>query len=384
MTEIAKNTQEWVEGVIKKADDKMNKVAKRLDGTMPFISIHGSYDDRSQNAVHAWTNGFIGGIFWMMYVLTDKKQYREMAERNELQLDGAFRAYEKLDHDVGFMWIPTSGIRYKLFGEYESKIRMLRAADILAGRFNLKGEFIRAWNQNGSFKPDGIYSIIDSMMNISLLYWASEEIGDPRYKFIAETHANTTIKEHIREDGSVIHIAAHDKETAELITTIAGQGYSRDSAWSRGQAWAIYGFIISYIHTKNEKYLNIAKITANYFILSIQDDFLPRCDFRSPEEPVYYDASAGAIAACGLLELAKYCDEFDGIKYKKVAIKMLHALEENFCDWTDAEDAILTHSSRKYADGPDLMKGHNVPLIWGDYFFLEAIAKLKDEAFMIW
>lgn len=378
------NTQEWTKEVINKLDKKMKLVGDRLDGKMPFMSLNGRYDDRSEIAIHSWTGGFMGGIFWLMYVLTKDEKYKEMAQRSEEQLDGAIKCREELSHDVGFIWIPASGIHYSIDQNDESRYRLMHAADYLAGRFNLKGNFIRAWNQTYGFEPDGHYSIIDCMMNISLLYWASEQKNDPRYKYIAQAHADTAMKEHIRPDGSVIHIAVHDKETSELIAQIGGQGYDENSAWSRGQAWAIYGFVISYLHTKEEKYLDVAKIAANYFIVSVMDDFLPRCDFRSPEEPLYYDASAGAIAACGLLELAKHCNKYDAPKYKNAAVKILKALESNFCDWTEKEDAILTHSSRKYADAPDEAKGHNVPLIFGDYFFVEAIAKLNDDNFMVW
>lgn len=376
--------KKWTEDIIEKLDKKMSVVGPEIEGKMPFISVNGKWNDRSKDAVFAWTNGFMGGIMWMMFKLTGKEYYKQFAESSEKQLDEAFLLYEHLGHDVGFLWIPTSGMNYKLFKNEDSKRRLLYATSLLYSRFNIKGNFIKAWNQCFGYRPEGHYTIIDCMMNISLLYWASNIIGDDRFKHIAIAHADTTIKEHIRDDGSVIHIAVHDPHTAQLITTIGGQGYDENSTWSRGQAWAIYGFIISYIHTKEERYLKIAQKTANYFIVSTCDDYLPKCDFRSPEEPLIYDSSAGAIAACGLLELAKYCNEYDAQKYKKFACKMLMKMEERFCDWTLDEEAILTMATRKYHPGPKISEDHNLPLIFGDYFFIEAIAKLKDEDFMLW
>lgn len=377
------NTREWTDSIINKLDKKMSVVAPRLRGKMPFISVDGKYDDRSGD-IGAWTNGFFGGMMWMMYILTKKDIYKAIAIESENQLDGAFRKFERLCHDVGFMWIPTSGINYKLFGSRDSELRMLYAACTLFSRFHIKGGFIKAWNECYGFKPEGDYTIIDCMMNIPLLYWASDLMGDDRFRDIAKTHADKTIQEHIRDDGSVIHIAVHDQKTGDLIATSAGQGYDEDSAWSRGQAWAIYGFIISYIHTGDKRYLDVAERTANYFIASVCDDYLPRCDFRSPKEPVIYDSSAGAIAVCGLLEIAKYCGKHEADRYKNHAVKLLMTLEEKCCDWSTDEDGILGLASRKYHIKGDPKTGHNIPIIFGDYFFLEAVAKLADEDFMIW
>ena len=376
--------QNWLNEVIEKLDKKMSVIGPKTDGKMPFFSEKGEWNDRSKDAVYAWTGGFFGGMMWMMYKITGKEVYKEIAQRSEKQLDEAFHFFEHLGHDVGFLWIPTSGMNYKLTGNEESKRRLFYAASLLASRYNLKGGFIKAWNQCYGHKPEGHYSIIDCMMNIPLLYWATEVMGDNRFKYIAMSHADTTIKEHVRDDGSVAHISVHDSKTAEFITTIAGQGYSVDSAWSRGQAWAVYGYIISYLHTKEKKYLDTAKKTADFFIDAVGDDYLPVCDFRSPKEPIYYDSSAGAIAACGLIEIAKYCDETDRKKYRDFSIKMLMAMEKKWCDWTLDEDAVLTMASRKYHGNVGSNIEHNLPLIFGDFFFFEAIAKLQDENFNLW
>jgi unsaturated chondroitin disaccharide hydrolase len=219
------------------------------------------------------------------------------------------------------------------------------------------------------------------MMNINQLYWASEEIGDSRFTKIAMRHADMSIRDHVREDGSVNHIVVHDTEKADTVLEVkAGQGYSETSCWSRGAAWALYGFILSYIHTKAERYLETAKKVADYFIKETEKTaWLPRLDFCQPETPLYYDSTAGAIASCGLIELAKNIDnEVKKEKYLSAAINILKAMEKNWCDWTETEDSILQMGSERYTDGI------HMPIIYGDYFFTEAILKLKGTDFLAW
>jgi len=165
-----------------------------------------------------------------------------------------------------------------------------------------------------------------------------------------------------------------------VLEVKAGQGYSETSCWSRGAAWALYGFILSYIHTKAERYLETAKKVADYFIKETEKTaWLPRLDFCQPETPLYYDSTAGAIASCGLIELAKNIDnEVKKEKYLSAAINILKAMEKNWCDWTETEDSILQMGSERYTDGI------HMPIIYGDYFFTEAILKLKGTDFLAW
>lgn len=263
-----------------------------------------------------------------MYVGTKNEQYRKVAEHAELLMDGALKNYNRLDHDVGFLWHISAGVNYRLFGGEGSYNRAMFAANTLAARYNDAGKFIRAWN--GENRQGWV--IIDCMMNIPLLYWASQALDDPRFKYVAMNHADTAMLNHVRADGSVYHILTYDANTGELLGPVDGQGYSPDSSWSRGQAWALYGFVLSYIHTGKQEYLDTAKKVAHYFIASVCDDYLPRCDFRSPAEPVIYDTTAGACAACGLLEIANCVPEHEKRMYVNAAMNLLQALEANFCD----------------------------------------------------
>ena len=192
--------------------------------------------------------------------------------------------------------------------------------------------------------------------------------------------------DHVREDGSINHIVEHDRATGETVCTYAGQGYAVGSSWSRGQAWGLYGFILSYIHTSEERYLDTAKKIAHYFIANCCDDWLPRLDFRGPAEPIYYDATAGAIAACGLIEISRAVPEHEGGMYLNAALNILRAMEKNFMDFNPDTDNMLGYGSIMYPDPtPESIKRlTHVSIIYGDYFYTEALLKLLGEEFLPW
>lgn len=373
LSKILESNKTWIENTFNKLDNKLSKVAVRSREKLPFSTQGGVYTERAPSW---WTNGFWGGLMCLMYDATKKDVYKSTSERAEKLLDKAFYCFDELHHDVGFMWHLTSTARYRIFDDKESRNRALIAASILASRFNFSGKYIRAWN--GIVRGDDSkgLTIIDSMLNLPLLYWASKETGDDRFYKIATAQADMTIRDHIKEDGRVNHVVVHDSETGAKLTSRAGQGYSEDSAWSRGRSWAIYGFILSYIHTNNQEYLSTAKRVSDLFIEEARKtNWVPKIDFCQPEEPVGYDTSAGAVAACGLIELAKITNEE---KYLNAAINILKALEEKWCDWSCDTDGTLMGSSDSYAGG------WHKNLIYGDFYFVEAILKLKGSNFLIW
>ena len=330
-----------------------------------------------------WTNGFWPGYMWLLYNGTKKNVYREAAENAEELLDKAFLEYDHLHHDVGFMWHISAGVNYRLTGNEKSKLRALYAADFLAARFNIAGNYIRSWNADSD--TDGYNKvIIDSMMNIPLLYWASEVHNDTRYKKMAMAHADTIMRTHIREDGTSHHIVELSPETGEVYKALGGQGYELGSTWTRGQAWAIYGFVLSYIHTGEEKYLMTAKKVANAFIAcASQSDFIIPLDFRQPEEPKIYDTTAAACAACGLIEISKYCSEFDKKNYFDAAVKILKRIDDGAADYTTDNDNLLNYGSEAYYPGRG-EAGLNTAIIYGDYYYTEAIYKLKGFKELFW
>ena len=377
MLKISAENKKWVDEVWERADKKLKNVAPRSKNKIPYTTINGVHNDKQENDICWWTNGFFAGLMWLMYIDTKNDIYKDAAENNELLLDGALAEYDGLHHDVGFMWHISSGVNYRLFGGKKSRVRTITAANILSARYNEKGKFIRAWNHDCYG-----WAIIDCMMNIPLLYWASREINDPRYSFIAQNHADTTMENHIRPDGSVNHILVYDHLNGEgLLESRGGQGICEGSSWSRGQAWALYGFVLSYIHTQNQAYLDTAKRVAHYFIANVCDDYLPKCDFRAPDEPVIYDSTAGAIAACGLIEIAKNVPEHEQKLYMNGAINILKALEKNFCNWEENEDSILGMGTEAYNSNET---GRHIPIIYGDFYFVEALYKLRGNDMLFW
>ena len=368
----------WIDDVWNKIECKMNVVVLRSADKIPYTTIKGVHDDKSKNNMSWWTNGFWPGILWLMYVGTGNEFYKTTAEKSEEKLDEVLYGFDRLDHDTGFLWLLSSVTNYRITENAASRRRGLLAASTLAGRFNTEGRFIRAWNDRSEGDSRG-WAIIDSMMNLPLLYWATLELNDPRFKHIAMKHANTVMKTFIREDGSVKHIVEFNPDTGEYIKSYAGQGYGDDSSWTRGQAWALYGFILSYIHTNKQEYLNTAKKIAHYFIANLQDDPIPPCDFRSPKEPRYKDTTAGVCAACGLIEIAKTVSEFEKDLYVNTAIKILKSTEELCYNWSDREDSIVQMGTEAYHSA-----AKNIPIIYGDYFFIEAILKLRGENLLFW
>lgn len=371
----------WAQETLERTAHKLEKVAQRSAEKIPYTTVDGVHDDKSgDKEIGWWTNGFWGGIMWQMYTLTGKEIYRNIAEQNEKKLDADLMDYEKLDHDNGFKWLPTAVADYRVTGNRSSKNRGLLAAGNLAGRYNCAGKFIRAWNDWPNSKVDRRgWAIIDCMMNLPLLYWASEETGDPRFSQIAANHADTAMKAFIRGNGSANHIVEFDPASGEMIKSYGGQGYGEGSSWTRGQSWGLYGFMLSYLHTQNNAYLETAERIANYFIANIPDSGLIPVDFRQPEDVKLEDSTAAAIASCGLIELARQKDGRQQKIYLNAALKMLQALTKNSFNWNEEEDNLLTKCTAAYHD-----EKHEFSIIYGDYFFLEALMKLTDKELFIW
>lgn len=369
----------WLQEVSEKIKKKMLSVVDRNVDKVPYKTVNGIFDDWTDKNICWWTNGFWGGILWQMYNATGIALYREEAEKLEKKQDKNLLSYQDMDHDSGFRWLPTAVANYRLTGNEDSKNRGMLAADNLAGRFNPVGKFLRAWNFGNPPNEKAGWAIIDCMMNLPLLYWAYEESGDPRYIHIATLHGDTAMQYFVREDGSVKHIIEFDPVTGEYLRSRGGQGYRHGSSWTRGQSWAIYGFVLSYIHTKKEQYLNCAKKVAQYFIANTPANYLIPVDFRQPEEPHWEDSTAAAIAACGMIELAKYSKDVDKKMYYEAAIHMLKALDDMRCNWSADVDNILEKCTVSYHD-----EEHEVSIIYGDYYFIEAIWKLTNQELFIW
>lgn len=364
----------WADEVWKKTEKKMKAVSTRSAKKIPYTAVNGVHDDWKEQKISRWTNGFWAGIMWLMYMKTKDESYLKIARYDEEVLDRALFDAQNLNHDVGFLWLLSAGASYRLFNNEDSKNRILTAAAALASRYNIEKRFIRAWN--GEEKKG--FSIIDCMMNLPLLYLAADITMDTRFSLIARAHADSAMQNHLRPDGSVYHIICYGDDGVTIPKKT--QGYdSEKSSWSRGQSWAVYGFTLSYIHTGDEKYLNAAKRAAHYFIANTIDDAVPPCDFRAPAEPHFYDTSAGACAACGLIELAKIVPEYEKPLYINAAVRILKAIEKDHCDFNEETDCFVLHGCEAYHDGLQ-----DLPLIYGDYYFTEALYKLSGGNVLLW
>lgn len=384
MKKIIEQNKEWLDAVWEKMDRKMQTVAVRSREKLPVIAVNGVHDDRKGSTY--WATGFWGGMMWLLYEATGNEVYRTTAERAEELLDPALKQVKVLHHDVGFMWHLNSGANYRLTGNESSLARNYLAAAMLFSRYNIDGGYIRAWNIGWNECPDcsGV-TIIDTLMNLPLLYWASDEIGDQRFRKVAMRHMDMALKDHIREDGGTNHTVEHELNGPGVIKVHAGQGYSTTSCWSRGLAWAVYGSIISYIHTDKKEYLDAARKTADRFIKEVKKtNYMPVVDFEAPETPVYYDSTAGVCAACGMLEIAKCVSEEEAEYYTQEAINILKACDEHWCNYEEDVDCLVTMGSGSYPKTEAYARMLHLPIIWGDFFFVEALCKLKGREFFIW
>ncbi len=381
------SNQEWVGEALEKVREKMQWVSEKNRDKIPYTTgADGSYDDRSDESrgwgmddgLNWWTNGFWGGIMWLLYQDTGVERYQEIARISERKLEKCFDQYYGLHHDVGFMYLPTAVADYRLTGNEEGRRIGMHAANLLAGRFNPVGKFIRAWNQNGDNDTKG-WAIIDCLLNLSLLYWASEESGDPRFRQIAMMHADTVLANFLRPDGSVCHIVEFDPESGRMVKSYGGQGYGDGSSWTRGQGWAVYGFANSYTHTGKKEYLEAARKVADYCIANLPESGIIPVDFRQPQEPAWEDSCAACVIACGLLEVARHVSDSEKEKYENAAVKILRAIAENRADWTENCDAIVQNCTGAY-HSPE----HHFTMVYADYYFIEGLYKLAGIGRLLW
>ena len=387
--QLLEENRAWAEETFKLVDKKLSAVTLRsrdklVDGVEADGKTHAS------TSPNGWTAGFFGGMNVLMYERTKNEEYLKTAKRSEELMDEGLANFTVLSHDTGFMWHILSGALHTLTGDEGSKRRNLFAAATLASRFIPSSKYLVAWNGNGwkwQGRSTANFSIIDTMMNLPQLYWASRIVEDDRFRQVAMLHADMTLNQHVRPDGSVVHIVEHDRATGECIETLGGQGYAVGSSWSRGQTWAIYGFALSYIHTGEERYLNAAKRVAHYFIANVCDEWVPRSDFRAPYESMQYDTSAATIAAAGMLEIARLVPENEGGIYANAAIKILRAVTERFADFNPESDVMITHSSR-HCIIPGVREekaaGAHIPIIYAEYYYVEALLKLLGSEFNPW
>ena len=315
-----------------------------------------------------WTMGFWPGILWYAYEASGDAALETAARGYTEALDFIARqpAY---DHDIGFIMFPSFGNGFRLTGDPAYKEAVLATAERLAALFNPAVGTILSWPRE---VPNfgGHNTIMDNMLNLETLFWAAENGGDPAWKDIAITHADTTMRYNFRPDGTSYHVAVYDAETGAYQYSCTHQGYADDSMWARGQAWGIYGYTMVYRFTREPRFLEFAQKIADVYLARLPEDKVPYWDFCDPEIPnASKDASAAAVVASALLELSTYTDG----KYRADAEAMLRSLYENYRA-PEGCDSFLLHSTGHHPAGKEI----DYSIVYADYYFIEALLRLKN------
>jgi unsaturated chondroitin disaccharide hydrolase len=318
-----------------------------------------------------WTSGFFPGILWYLYELTGHEEWKIKAMEFTGNIEN--EKYNGGTHDMGFKIFCSFGNGFRLSGDMHYRHVIIHSARTLISRYNSETQCIRSWDHNQDKWDFPV--IIDNLMNLELLFAASEMTGDPLFHEIAVNHANTTMKNHFRPDFSTYHVIDYDTITGDVVKKNTHQGYSHESTWARGQAWALYGYTMCYRATKNRKYLDQAEKIAGFILnhLRLPEDLIPYWDFDAPgipDEP--RDASAAAITASALYELSTYSGEKQ--LYKKKADTIMKNLASGYlAEKGTNRGFILLHSTGSAPSNSEV----DVPLIYGDYYFLEALVRSK-------
>jgi rhamnogalacturonyl hydrolase YesR len=320
----------------------------------------------------SWTSGFYPGCLWYMYQYTGDDGWESLAEKWTEPLAG--EKDNVRTHDLGFMLYNSFGNGYRLTGNPEYRQILLDGANSLISRYHPVVGLIRSWDHGDWQYP----VIIDNMMNLEFLFWATRETGDSIYWKVAVSHADSTLRNHFRDDWSAYHVVDYDTLSGMVTEKGTHQGYADGSAWARGQAWALYGYTMAYRETRDVQYLNAANHIAD-FILDhprLPADMVPYWDFDAPgipDDP--RDASAAAIICSALFELCTYQD--DGQRYYDSAVKVLNTLAsaEYKAVHVPNGNFVLMHSTGNKPRDSEV----DVPLIYADYYFIESLIRYRES-----
>ena len=370
------------------------------DKFQPAYSI-GNFYRPSENT--DWTNGFWTGEIWLAYEYL-KRIHPEEPEKASLLYDAGKvqvksflkRIEQKISvdhHDMGFLYSPSCVAAYKLTGDEDAKKAAILAADQLLTRFQPVGAFLQAWgpmNEKANYRL-----IIDCLLNLPLLFWATEETGETKYSEIALKHIHTAVQNVIRPDGSTWHTFFFDPVTGNPDHGETCQGYRNGSAWSRGQAWGIYGMAVAYRYTKDPSYIDLFYRVTDYFLQHLPDDLIPYWDLEFTswtkeqllDDPQPKDSSSASIAACGMLEMSKYLPKEQADAYTGYAKKLMKAISDTCAvrDLTRSNGLVL-HSTYSNHSPYNTCNHYGVDECnsWGDYFYLEALTRLDCDWEVYW
>ena len=321
-----------------------------------------------------WTSGFWPGELWYLYEFTNKNEWLKSANKFTEYLK-PLSVTPALDHDLGFQVFNSYGNGYRLTKNPEYKSVILKTADTLATLFNPNVGTILSWPREvPNMEWPQHNTIMDNMINLELLFWASKNGGDKSLYDMAVSHANVTMENHFRADYTSYHVVVYDKETGEKIKGVTHQGYNDESMWSRGQSWAIYGYVMVYRETKDSKFLDFAQKVAQVYLDRLPKDLIPYWDFdikTTTNTPK--DASAATVVASALLELSTYTKDNKLAKeYVDKAEEMLKELSDNYQS-KEKNTSLLLHSTGHMPAGSEI----DYSIIYADYYYVEALLRLK-------
>jgi unsaturated chondroitin disaccharide hydrolase len=346
-------------------------------------AVDGRYETFNEDffEIGNWTSSFFTGMALLAWRETEDEFFLQQTLRlAPAYRDKVFTRYVDTHHDLGFLYTLYSVALYKLTADRAHRVVGLRAAEVLYHRFNHRGGFIRAWGHMNTAEHDNM-AIIDCMMNLPLLYWASVESGDPKYRDAAIRQADTTLKCFVRPDDSVYHAYRFDLRTGQPIGGDNYCGRSLESHWARGTAWAIYGFALSHRYTGDRRYLDASLRLSRKFNSLLGGDAMPVWDFRLPAgEAPLRDSSAGAVAACGYQELEKL-GAADAL-ITKTKESLLRQLCGDACLNSDEACRGILRDGQVGADGPG--SARNAYTSWGDYYLMEALDRELHQGETWW
>lgn len=356
--------------------EQKNKLVSHLSQQLDYLVVNSandsmvprSFENGKYNLVtkNDWCCGFPAGSYWYLYELTGDQKWEKIATENTVKLEGV--QYFKNTHDLGFMVFCSYGNAYRITKNEDYKKVVIEASESLITRFNSKIGCIKSWDWGKQWQ---FPVIIDNMMNLEMLFWASKETGDPKYRDIAITHANTTLANHFRENMSSFHVVDYDTITGQPVIKQTNQGYSDDSSWARGQAWGLYGFTVCFRETGDVRYLDAAKKIAAYIQKNLPEDLVPYWDYNDPAIPnTKRDASAAAIAASAFYILSSVTDE-GKTEYADLANKILAGLSspEYLAESGTNGGFLLKHCVGNMPKKSEV----DTPLNYADYYYLEAL-----------
>jgi len=329
----------------------------------------------SQVPSNQWTSGFFAGTLWYMFQLTHEPEWRALAERWTAGMER--EKSNRGTHDLGFMIFDSFGHGFALTGDPHYRDVILEASRSLSSRYNPLVGAIKSWDTERVDDARRVWKypvIVDNLMNLEMLFQASKLGGDRRFYDIAERHALTSALAHVRKDGSTAHVALFDPALGNLEKTATWQGYADNSAWARGQAWAIRGLTASYGYTRDRVLLDAAERVADFFIAHLPPDGVPYWDLAHPSIPnTYRDASAAAIAASGLFDLSRKASPGRSKRYRAAAERILTSLSAGYLTEGTGSTSILAHSVGNLPQNGEI----DVGIVYADYFFVEALLRQR-------